>query len=523
MGRPQLGPYARGAGRRPLGWGRRRTVAVAPHFGGGLNAASDEAHLAPDELREAENVRLVEGGALVLRGATQRVTTTELSLTNAVRGGYSWRQTDGTVTELAVAGSFLYVGTYAIPMTFASVAAAVDATAPIAFAAFRRTATDEVCYLADGGPLNCWDGTTFSADLAGTPNVSVVWVYNSRLFGIGADDGLLYWSGLNDGHSLGVVASGGGSAVVRTFGDSRLVTGRAVGGSNLLFHESGISVFRGLTIDDINISAGTTGLTQDVGTRAPHALVDVEGGVLFVSDRGVHLATEGGVVPVAGPFERAIARFTQEDFAAMRAVHARAEGEVWFAVPSEGLYVYSYRVRRPDGRGAWVGPFRGMDSSPIHALWETVDAVHRPIVLKGDAAGWVTRCEAPGLWGWDNVASDGSTAAATAYEAYVIPARFDFGALGLEASLAAAYIGANFDDATPASSSLVVDWRTSDGSFPAYTVPTADLDVTTGTRGYHVPLHGRGQWVELEITATADAPIAFTGAEIEAHILARRR
>jgi hypothetical protein len=44
-----------------------------PRMDGGLNSVSDEAALAPNQMRRAENARLTDFGAVTKRGGTRRV------------------------------------------------------------------------------------------------------------------------------------------------------------------------------------------------------------------------------------------------------------------------------------------------------------------------------------------------------------------------------------------------------------------------------------------------------------------
>jgi hypothetical protein len=136
--------------------------------------------------------------------------------------------------------------------------------------------------------------------------LGVLWVYNQRLFGVvgtpyGNGGGYaafpsqtvtLYWSGLNNGDTIGDAASGGGSANIRTYGGSVLVGGFAIGGTNYILHRNAISRFRGTTFDDINITAGAEGVMPNIGQPAAWKVIDNIGYLL--TTEGVFLATEDG-------------------------------------------------------------------------------------------------------------------------------------------------------------------------------------------------------------------------------------
>lgn len=504
-----------------------------PGFAGGLNVSADEAALEPTECRRTDNAELTERGAVTRRGGSQRLTAAALA-DFPVRGGFAWQKADGTVEELVVVNGTLYTGTYGVGMTFTAQVGSLSTTATPSFAAFRD-GSGECVYIADGGLLNKWDGATLTVNLAGTPNTSVVWVYNQRLYGVGdtAAPQTLSMSAINNGDSLGIAASGGERAVVRTFGDQKLTGGCAMGGANLLFHVSGISVFTGLTQDDINISAGSRGLTQDVGTIAPRSIVPLENAVLFLSERGVYAATAGGVVPLAGPIEAAITTFSRGDFGRVAAAHHRAKRQVLFYLPDVGIYAYHYRVERGEGAGAWAGPWTGGLISPAtHALWESQDDSGRPIVLRGDASGWVSRLDMPLVYR-DNV-----TSAGTGGDAYALAAqchRMDGGDAAGEVAWKWAYVTAALRGSTAAS----LSWSTPTAS-GSETITTEQTgagvwgvdDGTWGTddgvwssgglRTYRVPLTGRGP-IDLTINDDGAAGSLVSRVELEGHYMGRRR
>ena len=73
-----------------------------PRFDGGLNTVSDDAALAPTQMRRAVNARLTDFGAVTKRGGTQRVSTAAIDAGEDVQGGFNWRKDNGTSEILAV-------------------------------------------------------------------------------------------------------------------------------------------------------------------------------------------------------------------------------------------------------------------------------------------------------------------------------------------------------------------------------------------------------------------------------------
>lgn len=377
-------------------------------FAAGLNTTSDDAALSENECRAAVNAQLSTRGAIRKRQGTQRVSANALPA--AVLGGYSWARTS-SVQELVVADGSLYTGALSIPITWTDRGGSLSTTVYPSFAAFKGPSAEGV-YIADGGQLNFWDGTALTEDIAGTPNVEAIAAWGPRLFAV--KDDTIYWSsttsGIN-GHTLGNAGAGGGSAIVRTYGGQSLVGLAPLRGSLLLFHRSAISRFTGATQDDIDIDAGTQGISGDVGTVAKRSIIAVENAVYFLSDRGVFSASESAVEPVSSPLEDTLANLTKNDWVKVSSVHARAFNEIRWAIPGAGVYVFNYRTR--GWTGPWTAPSlavapliltEGGDTltaesglalglpaetgEPV-AMWDTKDGDGRSVVLSGHENGHV--------------------------------------------------------------------------------------------------------------------------------------
>lgn len=377
-------------------------IAAQGAFSGGLNVSSDEGQLRPDEVRIAEDGRLTEYGGILRRGGTQRLHATALQSGSPVLGGYSWQRV-GVVQQLAVSNGILHTATYNIPTTWTAQSGSMISNARARFAPFWDGAS-EVCYVADGGLLNKWDGTTFSTDLSGSPSVSLIAVHNNRLFGSGdtANPQRLYASSLNDGDTLGDTSSGGVIADVRTFGQQEITALLSLGDTLLIFHRRGISAFTGYSQDDIAISSGTRGLSADVGTTAPDTCISVENVGYFLSDRGIYsVDTSRGVRSISSKIEALIATLDQTQFYRAFAVHNRPRREVLFYLPDIGVMAYNYRV------DAWTGPWLGIYASAgMRSAWTAQDNTS-PIVLFGAADGFVRQTDTPNIW-TDDVLSDGT-------------------------------------------------------------------------------------------------------------------
>lgn len=480
-------------------------------FAGGLNTTADDAALANNEFRVARNVQLDRRGAAKKRLGTQRVLSAALGA--GVIGGVSWARTT-SVQELVIANAKLYTGTLGIPLTLTDRGGTFSTSVYPSFAPFKGPSAEGV-YIADGGPLNFWDGTTLTENIVNTPNVESICAWGPRLFAV--KDDTLYWSattgGIN-GHTLGATA-GGGQAIVRTYGGQALVGLAPLKNSLLLFHRSAVSRFTGATTDDINIEAGTNGISGDVGTVSKRSIIAVENVVYFLSDRGVFAASETDVQPVSSPLESTLANLTKTQWLQVAAVHARAFNEVRWAIPGVGVYVFNYRTN------GWSGPWDGAyTSSAITAMWETTDTDGKAVVLTGHANGHVLWNDRSGIFKDDVLAN---STGGTDYTFAVQCKRFFGQDYTQYKSWRTLYVLGDFRD--PANTTCTIRSDGGDYTIPLpFDAPTLALVLTWGNatttwgaagtvwgggaiaaveRG-RVPLNGTHPWVDVTFTYTGD-------------------
>lgn len=497
---------------------------AAPGFAGGLNLAADPSALQPTQLRRADNLRLSEAGGATRRNGTKALHSSALAA-QPVRGGFAWKKAASTQL-LAVCNGTLSTGTYSVGMTWTGQTGSLSSSAYPSFAYFTDKAGTEVVFIADGGKLNKWDGTTLSTDLAdcnANATVSTIAVYNERLFGITGSDDNLWWSQIAQGDYLGNGANGGGQAKIRTFGNQRLTGLLALGSSLLLFHVDGISRFTGISIDDISIQAGTQGVSQDVGTIAPRSIVAVENVGFFAASRGFFQVTEGGVTDIGVRLAPVFAELTSTEIAGITAVHHAPEREVWFHVPSKGIYVYQYRLQ------AWSGPWTGGYLSPVtHSLWSALDGDGRPIVLRGTADGYVQRCDLPDLYK-DNVTSAGT--GGTTYTGVLQPRRFFAGDPAMEKSLRRGYLLADLRGSTGVTVSWTLGGDAGTTSITGPTTGTWDSGAVwdsgaswgqTTTDSFRFPMWGRGRYVDVTVADDGQSNALLSRLEIEGFDMTRR-
>lgn len=517
---------------------RRKLEDGQPGFGLGLNTSADASQLRRQELRRADNCRLSEAGAVKKILGQQRIHAAALGGGNPIRGGFAWKRANGTTQLLVVCNGKLYTGDYSVGMAFTDRGGTLIASAIPSFAAFRD-GTGECVYIADGGLLNKWDGTTLTENIAGTIAAARVWVYNRRLHGVTGTSELVSWSGLDNGDSLGNVGSGGGSAGVRTFGAQRMTTGIAVGGSSLMFHVGGISRFVGLTQDDISIAAGAQGVSGTKGTRCAQSVALIEDdqnqidAAYFLSNRGVFRASEAGIAPVrSDSILKTLLSLDQSSWDRVQAAHHASYSEVLFYLPDVGVYAYNYVL------DAWTGPWTaGFTGAITHALWEAVDDADRPIVLMGGADGFVRRVDMPGVYRAD-VLSNGSGGVDFAMAAQLH--RLFFGNESVEKSYAWLYVTADLRGASRAGVEYATDRsRSSAALAPDASGASNDVwdEADTGqwdqpgdnwggesvvSKVYAVPIDAQGAYLDLTLVDDSESETLFSFVRAEAYHMNRR-
>jgi len=506
---------------------RERLADSQPRMDGGLNSVSDDISLQPNQLRRTVNMRLTDYGAATKRGGTQRTSSAVLA-SAAVLNGYTFQQDSGTNQILTICNTDLFTATYGtLPWTYTNQGGTFSTTVAPDFAQFRNTAGADAVYIADGGLLNSWDGSALVSDIVNTVAVDTIQVHNQRLWGCGNSTypDSIFYSSLNNGDTLGYGTGGGGQIIVRTFGDERIVGLASVNTSLLIFHRRGISRLTGYGQDDI--TASPAGVTADVGTIAAKSIVANNNIAYFISERGLYRCNESEVAAVGTPQKPdpilpIIRQLSSSDFDKIRAVINRATKELWISIPGFGCYQYHTVL------DAWSGPWNEAYISPdTTALFETINASGLPVVLRGDASGWVSLCDAPGIY-LDNVA-----AAGTGGTSYVMVAQLHRQYMGDPASAKAlrwGYLTAQLNGSNNCAVSWVTDETSGSYQLPSSASGTWSLSALWGTgtwagpksRNYRVPMGGTGYYLDVTITDSGAALPVFSQWQTETFALGRR-
>lgn len=464
-------------------------------FIGGNNTDIDPSVLLPNQVRSTENFRINDRGTASKRGGTQRMHSSAFGGT--IQGGYGWMRPGGAKHVVVANGEVNLADIASAPLSFTALSGAIDTTEVVDMASFRD-GSGEVVYIADGGPLNKCTTTTLTANLADTPNVTSLAVYNSRLYAVDGVTQNLYASPINNGDSLGVPARNGIVAIIKTFSDQELFAVRSLKSSLAIFHRSGISRLTGLTIDDIDIAASTQGFSDEVGTISKKSLVQVEDTVFFFSENGFYKLTDTGLEWVSPTLRDMVRGLDPSTFYNIHGAHDKLRNEVRWSLPGVGVYVYNYTAR------CWSGPWKGPYLS-VSSMWSTEAEDDVPSqVFIGSADGYMRLNDATAAT--DEVLSDGT--GGTRVAGSVAFRRYFFGDETVEKSLRWVYIHANLRGSITAYARWRTKYNIGTGSFDfAQDTPESVWGIGTwgsgtwgGSRGaetYTAQGDGRGYYFDL--------------------------
>lgn len=511
-------------------------------FSGGLNLAATPEHLGQNELRRAENCHLDARGGLVKRRGLQKWgSTVGFELPGfAIQGGVHNSGQEQVVIVAGHAWRKQYTGLDNTLTSWTDHGAGVSATDTPSFARFRD-ASNPVLYIADGGALNKYGSASITADISGTPGVtSFIWTYNNRLFSVGSTN-VLNWSDLDNGDTLGNTGSGGGSSRIGGVTSSPLVAGCALGASNILFHENGVSRFVGWTQDDINISTGTSGISPDIGTIAPHSIIIAEQIGYFMSDHGFYRFSEttieqisNNVDPLFDSLVPLVDTFVGDlsILSSVRVVQNREYHEIMWHIPGHGCYCYNYRLN------AWVGPMTGYfrsGSVQLTAMWSAIDGFGRSHIMTGWSDGEVRIFERPGDSTTCTDDADFGGGNGVSYKMVATGRRFYFNTPTREKAPRRAWV--HWEPHGSENSSL--SWQTRHGSGSAVLSTDAldsqpawgSSDTVWGATGpwggnlselSRVQVHGRGEYQDFTFTCPDNTPTRLSMLEAQAHDVGER-
>lgn len=337
-------------------------------FRGGINLGASQDSVDPHELLQCTNARVLPSGAVQRRPGWNKKHTTTLGAGGPVLGVASLGN-----QAVAIANGKLYWSTDGM-VTWTQVtpgAGALSTTFQADFATFLQPGNIPTLFIASGGALYTWDGTTLTY-LVGTksaPQASVVRAYGERIFVANATN-TLWWSKIGDGTDFGGGGlSGGGNAVVGV-GVSDVITNLEVVGSSLLIGTpTGIARFTGVGAD-IQIDTDTFGVNPELGpvndggaSGYTRSLLRVGDVAMMMTPTGPYVVTESGATALTEKLQAQGGADTTVQWqpginAPAMIGHNPVRQEAWFvyqaladASPKTAL-VYNYALQ------CWYGPMQ---------------------------------------------------------------------------------------------------------------------------------------------------------------------
>lgn len=352
---------------------KQKLVEYRYDFRGGKNTYVSPELLSENELVRCENARLSATGTITKRTGTRRMHATAIGGGAAIKGIFQWDGPSGSQLVAISNGDLFYrnqsSGEYAaFTQVDPGATDAFSTTEPALFATLRANADSAPLklYIASGGKLYEWDGTTLNR-LDGTssavgqfaPDASLIASYHLRIFTNSlVKPQHLVWSKLADGRVYKAgLPSDGGTAMVSAINNEEIVALQTLGRSLLVFTHDSIARLAGYSAADIQIDQDTEGVSPDVGCVGPLALHRAERVVFFISDLGPYLATEGGIAPVGMKIKPDFDGLDRTKLEQIVVGHNHGRHEITVACTGPTLgtnhYVYVYNLQHQ----AWYGPF----------------------------------------------------------------------------------------------------------------------------------------------------------------------
>lgn len=348
-------------------------------FSGGLNVSATGDTLNDNELLTCVNARVEPYGGIMRRMGSKKLATL---LSNAgghaneampVLGIQKWQFGGGNQMVACTSddlGTTFFYSNSAPFSTWVEVTTVFGSMFGVpSFAPFRDATPGAplVLYVACNG-LFKWTGTVLSQVVnAGGPVPMLVKALGVRLFvNDGNNPKTLWWSQIGVGDVFVGVGglSGPGNALVDTLNGDSIIALETLGGSLFIGTNESIARFSG-TGDDIQITQDSQGVSTEIGpsnTYAnPPAMARFGQFLLLHSERGVFVATEGGVLGIGSKIEHPSAtslhmsKFGDDRLPIVG--NNRRRNEAWFAyVPVGGtkrtnVLVYNHKMQ------CWYGPF----------------------------------------------------------------------------------------------------------------------------------------------------------------------
>jgi hypothetical protein len=474
-------------------------------FRQGRNSAVSPDLLNASELVDATNVRIdTSYGGFTKRTGTRRLHAAAIGSGNPVTGLLQWDWSGGKQV-VAIANGNLYHKTSALGAFTQVVPGTLFSTSKRqSLQPFRSVTSGAalVLYVAGDGYYK-WTGAALSLlTPTGLPtDADILAAHATRMFARSASyPKVLYWSKVGDAETWQATGlpTDAGTAPVNVMTGESINSLEIVGMSLLIGSEDSISRFSGSNTDNIQLATDTVGLSTEIGAVGINALKKFETAAAAIAERGPHVVTESGLVPIGLKIEPDFLNITPAVLANAAIGYHRGRKEIWFAIPgtndggvNKTVYVYSTRLQ------AWMGPWTYSFGITSFARYEDSNGAEN--LIAGCTDGFVRLMDDVGSY-LDDRLSDGTGGSAITMTAEVAPHFWAPGPGSLK-TVFRLQLDADLNGASLSTK------HSFDGS--AFTT-TAVASSGSGVLPYRVDLDGQGKRMRLQfVDSSSGAPAIY--------------
>jgi hypothetical protein len=505
-------------------------------FRGGLNTYLSPDLLNENELSKAENARIDNDGKIVKRTGSRRLHQTALAAAPIV-GVTQWDAPAGSQIVAICNGDLFYRAVSTEFSAFTQVdPGTTDAfsTQPATFAVLRG-ATDSAplrLYIASGGKLYEWDGTTLtrldgvSSSLGQfAPDAQLVASYHLRLFcNSVVRPQHLVWSRLGDGRVFkGGLAADGGTAMVSAVEGDPITALLPLGRSLLVGTKNSLNRVAGYLASDIQIDQDLEGISPDIGPLGRQTICRVERLAAFVASNGIYLASEGATTPIGLKIKPTFDGFDQTYKQNAILVYHEGRNEVWVFYTgtsdngaNKSALVFNTRHQ------AWYGPFMYENFAITSACaYQRPDNIVglRDNIIAGCADGFIRLMDYDQLFPVPKDDRLYDDSGGTGFHMRVILPPIFFSNPAISHSLRSIFLQASSPDGSTATIDVIANFQETVSSPTSNTITFTSIP--TQSRRVDQEIQGRRLIIELSQTGTNDKCAIIHGLVAHAHVMNR--
>lgn len=336
----------------------------ATSFGRGMNDTAAPTDYRPDEVKLLENGRPSFAGTAVERRKGSRFTSDVALGDGPCWGAQEFVRADGQRQIVAFFGTEAHVSTD-VGASWSDVTPVTPALAEAYwdFAQMRVGSTNYLFAVNGAADILRWDGTTMDTLTNPFTGVTLVEVFNDRLYVAGHDGVNINGSAVGDPTKWNTATDGALQVRAQTHqGDTQIRGLYQAGTALLVWKRDSTNYVEGFGVRTLQVEAGARGVARSVGCvsfRTIRSLRDQS--IMWLSERGFELYQPGaGIRLVSRPLQVFVNKLGWGTIATNdgtpAAVYYPRRYEYWCAVPRVGTVnsaIYVYREgdeRRPESQ-----------------------------------------------------------------------------------------------------------------------------------------------------------------------------